>query len=87
MRTSPQRRFLRNLARSRPMMGRGLTLVELLIGMSILAVGLLGIAPMFSTGYLETDNEAVSELMDSFLRSRLGAGRLAGEWNSELDAR
>ena len=31
--------------------GRGLTLIEILIGMTILVVGILGVATMFGTGY------------------------------------
>ncbi len=37
----------------RPREARGLTLIEILIGMTILSVGLLGIAGMFSTGYTD----------------------------------
>jgi len=37
----------------RPGGGRGFTLIEILIGITILAVGLLGVAGMFSTAYVD----------------------------------
>ena len=40
-------------ARGRPAGGPGFTLIEILIGLTILAVGLLGIAGMFSTAYTD----------------------------------
>ena len=44
-------RHLRGRARGHVLRGRGFSLIELLIGMTILAVGLLSIATMFPTGY------------------------------------
>jgi prepilin-type N-terminal cleavage/methylation domain-containing protein len=44
-------RHLRREVRGHVFRGRGFSLIELLIGMTILAVGLLSIATMFPTGY------------------------------------
>jgi prepilin-type N-terminal cleavage/methylation domain-containing protein len=51
MRTPHQRRSPEDGVRHRPVGPRGLTLIEILVAMTILAVGLLGIAGMFETGY------------------------------------
>jgi len=36
-----------------PRSGKGFSLIELLLGMTILAIGVLGVASMFSTGYTD----------------------------------
>jgi len=51
MRMSLQRGYLKGRDQGYLRGGRGLTLIEILIAMTILSVGLLGIAGMFSTGY------------------------------------
>ncbi len=45
--------LLRHPCRPRPRSGSGFTLVELLLGASILAFGLLALASMFSAGYTD----------------------------------
>jgi prepilin-type N-terminal cleavage/methylation domain-containing protein len=51
MRTPHQRGYLKDKVRRGPVGDRGLTLVEILVAMTVLAVALLGIAGMFETGY------------------------------------
>ncbi len=51
MRASHQLGYLKDRAQRRPMGDRGLTLIEILVAMTVLAVALLGIAGMFETGY------------------------------------
>ena len=46
-----QKRRLRGRVRRRALRGQGFSLIELLLGATILAVGLLAILSMFSTGY------------------------------------
>jgi len=51
MRTPHQRGYLKDKVRRGPVGDRGLTLIEILVAMTVLAVALLGVAGMFETGY------------------------------------
>jgi prepilin-type N-terminal cleavage/methylation domain-containing protein len=51
MKPLPERRGLATKDRGRPEGARGFTLVEIMIGLTILVVGILGVASMFGTGY------------------------------------
>ncbi len=51
MKPSLKRHVLAKKHRCRPRCARGFTLVEILVGMTILVVGILGVASMFGTGY------------------------------------
>jgi len=51
MKPSPERSDLAPQDRGRLVGGRGFTLIEILIGITLLVVGILGVATMFGTGY------------------------------------
>jgi len=51
MEPSPERSDLARQDRERPVGGRGFTLIEIMIGITILVLGILGVATMFGTGY------------------------------------
>lgn len=51
MRRSPDRGDVAMQDQGRRVVGRGLTLVEILIGLTIMAVGILGVVSMFGSGY------------------------------------
>jgi Tfp pilus assembly protein PilV len=51
MKPSPERSDLARQERGRRVGGRGFTLIEILIGVTLLVLGILGVATMFGTGY------------------------------------
>ena len=55
MKITPQRRYVNARGRGLPTDANGLTLIEIVIGMAVLALGLLGIAGMVGTGYVNAN--------------------------------
>jgi prepilin-type N-terminal cleavage/methylation domain-containing protein len=51
MKPSPEQSDLARQHRERRLGGQGFTLIEILIGITLLVVGILGVATMFGTGY------------------------------------
>lgn len=58
MKASPERCDLARQERERPVGGRGFTLIEILIGITVLSLGILGVTSMFGTGYINVGEGA-----------------------------
>jgi len=58
MKLSPERCDLARQDRGRRVGGRGFTLIEILIGMTVLTIGILGVTSMFGTGYINVGEGA-----------------------------
>lgn len=58
MKLSPERCDLARQDRGRRVGGRGFTLIEILIGITVLVVGMLGVTSMFGTGYINVGEGA-----------------------------
>jgi prepilin-type N-terminal cleavage/methylation domain-containing protein len=76
MKPSPEQSGLAREDRGRRVGGRGFTLIEILIGITLLVVGILGVATMFGTGYNNLGEGARMTMAVSAARQMLEDVRL-----------